>query len=1299
MTRLVNTGSFPLSSSVLFWPRLGTSQGKGASMRTMARLLFILLAFALSGAAGRAATRTASTCNANDVQAAINTAVAGDTVVIPAGTCTWTTRVSWKAPSNTVLQGQTTCTGSGAPSSNNLSCTDSTLIIDGLNRSSLGDIPALSITTSSSGTFRLTGITLTSSGGSSNQTYNGALSIDGASQQFRFDHSHLKNINAVQMDIDGQIYGVIDHVLVDAPSGTVYNGIRIEASSWGGGSNNFGDGSWADASTLGSSRFIFVENSTFNNGAANDCTQGGRWVFRYNTFNMTSPAPSLQTHPTGGGARHRGCRAWEAYGNRFNAQSSNYINAALFISSGTGVIWGNTIPSSSAGGGTGYGNLITLHSMRRDNSTYSQSATPNGWGYCGTSFNGTGSKWDQNSNASTGYRCLDQPGQGVGQLMANDFPKAINTATGTISSLNQALEPIYEWLDNYSAVPNNPSKVLGNYETDTLFPNSDYYLYNASFNGTTGVGSGTLAARPSTCTPYVAYWATDTNTLYQCSAANQWKQYYTPYQYPHPLAGSGSSDTQSPTVPQGLSASAASTSEIDLSWTASTDNVGVTGYTIYRNGTKVGTSSITSYADRGLAAATRYTYTVAAYDAAGNNSAQSASTSATTLTQPVDVQAPTTPQNLVASALSSSTISLSWTASSDNVGVAGYTIYRGGVQVGTSTTTSYSDSGLTASTRYTYSVDAFDAAGNNSAQSTSASATTLAQQTDTQPPAVPQNLAASPASSSSISLTWTASTDNVGVTGYTIYRGGVQVGTSKANSYLDTGLPSSTQNSYTVDAFDAAGNHSAQTAPVTATTLAATGAGTPTLVQHVATGMDRYPVTNFKLPLPNPAGAGNALILGIQFRSSGSVSSVTDNKGNTWVAGPTVTNSSTSQRMSLYYALNVAAGTQNVTVKFSGLGNANGYPQAVISEFYNVAQVSAADGSSGSATSRTAGAITTKAAGDLIYHWGVDFSDTNENGGGYNGSSITAGPGFTLLSADLQVGSADQYLIQPAAGTVNPTFTASGSATWGSLALALKSASAGTPPPPGIRIVRVQHTLLNSVRAQGRANPVVMQFPSSGNLLVGLYNSADCLISKVSDSGGNTWASAGSTTGGGGNTQAQIVYAANAATSPNLSKITVSLSGGTQGDNMFNLYDIAGAATSPFDTSATATGVQNNAGNLTTTTITPSTAKGLVLNVVSIDFHTINGIVGSNYVLDSVVNDFDNDDPPNGGPDVSTLDMDNGYSHIYNPTTAALTFVYTYNQATPGGVQNWGSVAAAFKAGSGQGTGVAPPTGLQATPH
>src|SRR5207302_133596 len=93
-------------------------------------------------------------------------------------------------------------------------------------------------------------------------------------------------------------------------------------------------------------------------------------------------------------------------------------------------------------------------------------------------------------------------------------------------------------------------------------------------------------------------------------------------------------DTTPPTVPTGLRASAVSSSQINLSWTASSDNVGVSGYRVYRGGTQIGTPSTTSFTDTSVSASTTYSYTVAAYDAAGNVSAQSSPASATTPAPP-----------------------------------------------------------------------------------------------------------------------------------------------------------------------------------------------------------------------------------------------------------------------------------------------------------------------------------------------------------------------------------------------------------------------------------------------------------------------------------------------------------------------------------------------------------------------------------------------------------------------------------------------------------------------------------------
>jgi parallel beta-helix repeat protein len=95
-------------------------------------------------------------------------------------------------------------------------------------------------------------------------------------------------------------------------------------------------------------------------------------------------------------------------------------------------------------------------------------------------------------------------------------------------------------------------------------------------------------------------------------------------------SNSTTADTQAPSVPANLKATAASSSQINLSWSAATDNVGISGYKIYRNSSQIGTTSATSFSNSGLTASTSYTYTVAAYDAAGNTSGNS--TAATTST-------------------------------------------------------------------------------------------------------------------------------------------------------------------------------------------------------------------------------------------------------------------------------------------------------------------------------------------------------------------------------------------------------------------------------------------------------------------------------------------------------------------------------------------------------------------------------------------------------------------------------------------------------------------------------------------
>ncbi|MBB2922241.1 glycoside hydrolase family 48 protein [Cellulomonas cellasea] len=185
-------------------------------------------------------------------------------------------------------------------------------------------------------------------------------------------------------------------------------------------------------------------------------------------------------------------------------------------------------------------------------------------------------------------------------------------------------------------------------------------------------------------------------------------------------------DTEKPTVPTALTSTAKTATSVTLGWTASTDNVRVTGYDVYRGATKVGSATGTTYTDTGLTAATAYSYTVRAKDAAGNVSDPSTALSVTTNEGggTVDTTPPSAPLGLVSPSQTTSSVALTWQPSTDDVAVTGYDVYRGTTRVGSITTTSYSDTGLTANTAYSYTVRAKDAAGNVSTPSAALSVTT-----------------------------------------------------------------------------------------------------------------------------------------------------------------------------------------------------------------------------------------------------------------------------------------------------------------------------------------------------------------------------------------------------------------------------------------------------------------------------------------------------------------------------------------------------------------------------------------------
>jgi fibronectin type 3 domain-containing protein len=183
-------------------------------------------------------------------------------------------------------------------------------------------------------------------------------------------------------------------------------------------------------------------------------------------------------------------------------------------------------------------------------------------------------------------------------------------------------------------------------------------------------------------------------------------------------------DTEPPSAPGNLTASAVTTSTVHLAWEAATDNVGVTGYRVYRDGALRSSVTGTSFDDSALNPGTTYLYTVTARDAAGNESQPSGEATVQT-SDPTDTTAPSVPGGLTVGTLTTTTVQLTWNASTDDNAVAGYRVYRDGTLVTTTTETGLNDTGLTAATTYSYAVSAFDPSNNESAPCTAVAARTL----------------------------------------------------------------------------------------------------------------------------------------------------------------------------------------------------------------------------------------------------------------------------------------------------------------------------------------------------------------------------------------------------------------------------------------------------------------------------------------------------------------------------------------------------------------------------------------------
>jgi len=231
--------------------------------------------------------------------------------------------------------------------------------------------------------------------------------------------------------------------------------------------------------------------------------------------------------------------------------------------------------------------------------------------------------------------------------------------------------------------------------TNSSWTVSPSYTYNASDAGTTFTFSGSGS---------ITVLGVRVSGEVHTAADSSWYE-----NMREVMAYTPSSGGSVPGAPSNLSAVAASCSQINLSWTASTGTV--TGYYVYRNSTQVGTTSSTSYSDTGLAASTQYSYYVVGYNSYGN-SGNSNTAQATT----PSCGGSGGPTGLTGLASSATQNDLVWTAGTGSI--SSYNVYRNGSLVGTAAYTAYTDTGLTANTQYSYYVGASGYSNSNTIQVT-----------------------------------------------------------------------------------------------------------------------------------------------------------------------------------------------------------------------------------------------------------------------------------------------------------------------------------------------------------------------------------------------------------------------------------------------------------------------------------------------------------------------------------------------------------------------------------------------------
>ena len=387
-----------------------------------------------------------------------------------------------------------------------------------------------------------------------------------------------------------------------------------------------------------------------------------------------------------------------------------------------------------------------------------------------------GSNWDVWPDLIWMYRAIFDPLDAINQM---------NTGIASIPiEAGNSRANLYHWIHNLNALGTTDRTVTANHPL--------YAVLNKQ-------GTRTYIAYNMTNAPITVSFSDGAVVTVPANSFN---------------TGNGTGgDTQAPSAPGGLNSPGKTATSVSLAWTGSTDNVGVAGYRVYRGGASVGTSTTTGFTNSGLSASTAYTFTVRAYDAAGNESANSNSLTVTTNADGGGGGG---------SGHTTAGSNVQFFVNNAPWADVHYTLNNGPQQnirmtaAGGNNTYTLPNVAAGTSVRYRFTIGL--AAGG---QTETAWVTfTMGGGSDTQPPTAPGGLNSPGKTATSITLAWTGSTDNVGVSGYRVYRGGVSVGTSTTTGFTNSGLSANTAYTFTVRAYDAAGNESTSSNSLTVTTNA-----------------------------------------------------------------------------------------------------------------------------------------------------------------------------------------------------------------------------------------------------------------------------------------------------------------------------------------------------------------------------------------------------------------------------------------------------------------------------------------------